>query len=237
MATGFGVIMSRRLLLFFTIAAGNLCFAAASAFGQNWTPTTAPTNAWVAVAASADCSTIAAVIGGGGIYNSLDAGTNWNLSNASSNNWTAIACSTNGVKMAAAVNGGGIWLSSDSGTSWSPRTATNHSWLAVASSSDGARLIAGGAGGIWISTNTGGTWEMTRAPSTNSFGELSYYAVVSSADGTTLVGLSGGPEAGLWLSTNAGSTWTDEGSSAWVSIAGSADGSKLAATIGNAAWV
>src|ERR1017187_7117422 len=110
-AFGVSVFLKRKFLLFFTTAVACLCISATSALGQNWILTSAPTNVWVAAAASANCSTIAAVTGGGGIYNSLDSGTNWNLSNAASNIWAAIACSTNGVNMIAAVNGGGIWLS------------------------------------------------------------------------------------------------------------------------------
>ena len=67
-AIGVSVFVKWRFLLPFTTVVCGLCVSATSAFGQNWTLTTAPTEAWSAVAGSADLTIIAAVINGGGIY-------------------------------------------------------------------------------------------------------------------------------------------------------------------------
>jgi hypothetical protein len=238
-AFGVGAIVKKRFLLFAGTAMGILCFGRTSSYGQtNWTLTMAPSNAWVAVAASADCSTIAAVIAGGGIYNSLDSGTNWNQSDAPTNNWSAIASSTNGVNMTAAVNGGGIWRSSDSGASWLQSMAPSNSWLSLASSADGTRLIAGGVGGAWISTDSGSNWNLASPTGTNWAGEgLSFFTVVSSANGSMLFTESEGPGGSTWASTNAGSTWIDEDGTSFQSLALSANGSTMVAGAGNGVWV
>ncbi len=107
-ATGVGVIVKKRFLLSFIIAMGSLCLAAAPAFGQNWALTSAPIEAWSAVACSADGTRIVATISGGGIYTSADSGTNWNPTSAPSNNWSSVGCSTFGATIVAVINGGGI---------------------------------------------------------------------------------------------------------------------------------
>lgn len=215
--------MGKKLLLLFSVAAQILQFGTAPVYGQsltNWTLTAAPTNAWVAVAASANCSTIAAVANPGGIYYSLDSGTNWAQSDAATNNWTAIACSTDGTSMTAAINGGGIWKSADSGASWSLTSAPSNAWTGLACSADGTKIVATGPGGVWISTDFGQTWDETSLP-TNT-----YVSAASSADGTLLAVVQSGES--IWLSTNAGSSWTQNSAGySWTTVTCSADGSKL----------
>jgi photosystem II stability/assembly factor-like uncharacterized protein len=224
-AAGSCAIVKKRFLLLVTTAAGSLCFAASSALGQYWTLTSAPSNAWVAVAASADCSKIAAVIGGGGIYNSLDGGTNWNLSNAPRNNWAAIACSTNGADLIAAVNGGGIWMSTNSGSSWLLSGAPSNVWISVACSADGITQVAGGMSGIWVSTNSGAQWNMANIPSNT------YYGVACLSDGSQLVGLGDGGT--FCASGNYGEYWSVFGEISWALITSAAEAATLAGASGN----
>ena len=65
-------------------------------------------------------------------------------------------------------------------------------------------------------------WIQTSAPMTN------WQAAASSADGTKLVAVAGGP---IYISSNSGTTWTQSSAPDrnWLSVASSADGSKLAA--------
>ncbi|MGA2558020.1 MAG: immunoglobulin domain-containing protein, partial [Verrucomicrobiota bacterium] len=232
-ATGVCAIAAKRLALFVTIAGGGFCVAATSAFGQNWTLTSAPTNAWSAVACSADGRRIVAVANVGGIYTSTNSGGNWNLTGAPTTNWTAVACSTNGGDIVAA-SVGLIWFSTNSGTNWNAGNAPSNNWTAVASSVDGKKMVAVvGGGGIWTSTNSGKNWTATSAPGAN------WISVASSADGTRLAAavtgsvgaggiINGG---GIYNTTNSGATWTltSAPGAIWNSIASSSDGSVLVA--------
>jgi len=205
-------IVNKGFLLFVTTAVGSLCFAATSTFGQtNWTLTTAPSNAWVAIAASADLSTIAAAASPGGIYYSHDSGTNWTESDAPTNNWAALASSTNGELMTAVVNGGGIWVSTDYGVSWSQTEAPSNEWAAVACTGDAVTIAAGGLGGVWISTNSGLKWHQAGVPNENNGEPLTYYAVACLPGVSQIAALSSGSgEIILWISPdfeNFGESW------------------------------
>jgi photosystem II stability/assembly factor-like uncharacterized protein len=226
-ATGVGVIVKKRFVLSFIIAMGSLCLAAPPTFGQNWTNwtlTSAPTNAWSAVACSADGMRIVAAVAGGGIYASADSGTNWNPTSAPSNNWSSVGCSTNGGTLVAAVNDGSIWTSADFGTTWKPSTAPSNDWTGVACSADGTKGVAVAADGIWTSTNAGLDWSSNDAPATGCI------SVTLSADGTMIaVGGSGT----IQISDDAGTSWTDLGGdvsfATWQLITSSADGTKIVA--------
>jgi hypothetical protein len=205
--------------------------AVGSASAQNWTLTTAPTNAWSAITGSGDLTVIAAVVNGGGIYNSTNAGTNWNLSDAPSNRWSAIACSTNGANMVSAVNGSGIWISRDSGSSWRATAALSNAWAGLACSADGELIVATASGGIWRSVDSGASWNLTSAATNNFEGSAaSYGPVASSTDGNRLVTLETGPGSSIWLSADGGASWTQTlGSYPWGSVTSSANGEILAA--------
>jgi hypothetical protein len=220
-ADGVGAIVKKRFLLFVTTAVGSLCLAAASALGQNWTLTSAPTNAWSAVACSADGMRIVAVVAGGGIYTSTSLGTNWNLTMAPSNEWSSVCCSTNGATIVAAVNGGGIWTSTDYGTNWNPSMALSNGWTGLACSADGTRDAAVSADGIWTSTNAGEFWSTNAAPMT------SYISVACSADGNMIVADQNGLGM-FWISDDAGSTWMGKGYADYRFVSCSGDATKIA---------
>jgi len=124
----------------------------------------------------------------------------------------------------------------------------------VACSANGATIVAGANYGpsdasgapIYLSTNLGATWQVTSAPYN------SWNAVACSADGTKMVAgasmylynpLTGGLDLNpstLSTSSDSGLTWTPQNSAPlagaeyvdnWVSIASSADGTRLVASV------
>jgi hypothetical protein len=122
--------------------AGLYCVAfigAPSVFGQDWTLTGAPTNAWSAVACSVDGRTMYACAGGGtefirapnSIYTSSDGGVSWAKTGAPSNSWGSIACSADGRKLVAAVGTltlGGLYTSEDGGANWRSNDIPSKRW-------------------------------------------------------------------------------------------------------------
>jgi hypothetical protein len=136
---------------------------------------------------------------------------------------------------------GGIYTSTNSGANWIPSNppTNGYGWYSVASSADGAKLAAmlvdaltpgGPYGWIYTSTNAGAVWTQTARTAWPS-------SLASSADGTVLVAAKGefGPGSGWILtSTDSGADWATSNVPlrAWSSVAASADGTRLAATIG-----
>lgn len=231
-AKGIGLFMKRTFFLSFTTTVGCLVLGGGSTFGQDWAITTAPFNAWVAVATSADCSKIAAADSPGGIYYSVDSGSNWSRSDAPSSHWVSLASSTNGMLMTAVVNGGGIWTSTNSGVSWSITSAPSHAWAVVACSADGATISAGGLGGIWISTNSGAEWSVLAGiPSTADGTPATYYGLDCLANGAQLIALSDGLDGiDFWLGSGSGM----EGYNVqWEQLTSAAQEDTLAGSAGN----
>ncbi len=178
--------------------------------GANWRLTSAPGDAWTAVASSADGSRLFAVSEygtdgpdvGGSIYFSMDAGATWTRGRAptnSSTSWTSIASSADGLRLVAVskpefywqedqplVRGGGIYVSGDSGVTWRLTSApTNETWMSVASSADGTRLAAV-AGDRYFGTGSDSVYlstdsGMTWARTSTPAGP--WYRVACSADG------------------------------------------------------
>src|SRR5262245_33146272 len=159
--------------------AASLSLLAVSVSSQTWTPTTAPTNSWSAVASSADgAKLVAAGItynGDAPVYTSTNSGASWRaVTNISwSSNWS-VAVSTDGTKMVTA-SGGAIYRSSDSGASWTNTSAPITSWIALASSADGDKLFAlatmsypCSCPGFYTSTNSGTTWVSNSLPFSSS---------------------------------------------------------------------
>jgi hypothetical protein len=218
-----------------------------------------PYYSWSSIVSSADGTQLAALVSDGyggvfgsttyGIYSSIDSGNHWTLdSNAPQTTWTSIACSSDGTKLAAVVYGGGIYTSVNSGISWTCQTtAPVTNWASISSSSDGTKLAAltfgvngsqsAAPGGLYTSVNSGTNWTLqTSAPVTN------WTSIASSSDGTKLAALGGYTLvwfgaygyycSGIYTSVNSGTNWTLQTSAPlarWVSIASSADGTKLAA--------
>jgi hypothetical protein len=108
---------------------------------------------WSAVASSADGTKLVAVVNGGGIHISPDAGVTWTAADAPNRNWSAVASSADGNKLVAVVGGtvaflsgggppGPIYRSTDSGVTWTERTPSFAYVVSVAASADGTRIAA-----------------------------------------------------------------------------------------------
>jgi len=67
---------------------------------------------WQSIAISSDGKKLAACVGGGYIYTSMDGGTSWTeQTNAESRNWRSIAMSSDGNKIGAVIYGEqGVWI-------------------------------------------------------------------------------------------------------------------------------
>jgi hypothetical protein len=213
------------------------CIVAFSAPGQTWIQSSAPSNSWRAIAISANGTKIGAGAdtfpGDGLLYTSSDSGETWLPSNVATGRWDSVVLSADGLKLVASVYNK-IYFSSDFGTNWALSTNLL-SFRSLASSGDGTRLVAGG-GGTYISADSGATWNWV------TFGG---YCVASSADGLRLVmayfAYPGHLEGGIFISTNAGAAWIPTSApldltTGWNSLVSSADGKKLAATIGYTDW-
>ncbi len=209
-----------------------LLIAVNPALSQVWTQTTAPTNYWNSIAASADGNRLVATVYGGGIYSSTDSGKTWKPTGAPSGvPWTTVASSADGTKLvAAAFYKYPIYLSTNSGISWSTN-GPGGDWQSVACSSDGKKLVAvaNENGSIYTSTNAGITWrQAANAPSNF------WQSVACSADGNKMVAAVGGSlTAGpIYVSADSGTTWKPADSAPsniWQCVASSADGNKLVA--------
>jgi photosystem II stability/assembly factor-like uncharacterized protein len=186
-----------------------------------WTPRDS-SRGWYAVTSSVDGVKLAAVVNGGRIYTSVDAGLTW-TARESGRIWSSIASSADGTRLVAAVSEGQIYTSADSGSTWIARDS-NRAWSSVASSVDGTRLAAVTYGGqIYTSADSGATWVARDS-------NRGWRSVASSADGTRLVA---GVEYGqIYTSTDSGVTWTARDSDReWRTVASSADGTKLTAVV------
>lgn len=219
-----------------------------SAVAQTWAQTSAPNDAWVSVASSADGSKLVAAatigngFGTGRIYTSTNSGMTWAVqSNAPATNWTCVASSADGTKLVA-VEGtiiydnqnpqnlplvaSGIYTSTDSGATWTLRTnAPGAWWTSIVSSPDGNKLAAAAAfAPVYLSTNAGTNWIATDLPT-----NFLWQSIAASTDGSKVV--VAGDSGPIYVSTNSGATWTntDASSTNWFSVAASADGTKFAA--------
>src|SRR6266850_221513 len=208
--------------------------------GTTWNLTGAPSQYWTSVASSADGSMLVAAAGSsiyglnGSIYTSTTGGGSWVSNNVSVKDLRGVAISADGQVLQAVAYDvypakGLIWSSINRGLTWARDDVLYSAYLSVASSADGNKqVVAGISGTVFISTNTGSDWRTNSSPA-------SYInAVVCSADGTKLVILDGLHE-NIFTSTNSGSAWRSNYvgyTQDWGSLAGSADGKKLAVVAG-----
>jgi concanavalin A-like lectin/glucanase superfamily protein len=201
-----------------SVATGNL---SGGVFADVWTARDAA-RSWRAVASSSDGMRLAAVVAGGQVYTSSDAGSTW-TARETNRNWSSVASSSDGTRLVATVAGGQIYTSVDAGATWVPRDS-NRAWQAIASSADGAHLAAVVDGGqIYTSVDSGATWTARES------GRL-WTSVASSSDGSRLVAVGHGSQ--IYTSTDSGASWTArESVRNWNSVATSADGSRLAAVV------
>lgn len=148
-----------------------------------WTKLDPPPSraAWSGIASSADGTRMAAVVEGGQIWVSTDAGATWGArASAGTRNWKSIAISGDGTRIAAFettattvfVFGHGsttysseIWLSNDGGSTWSRSIKrTGGYFKRIVISPDGIKIAAVGYGGVWISINGGLSWTQRVIP-------------------------------------------------------------------------
>jgi photosystem II stability/assembly factor-like uncharacterized protein len=211
--------------------------------GSAWTLTSAPNEYWLSVASSADGTKLVAV-SDGPIYVSTNSGTSWTLTSAPNEYWGSVASSADGNKLVAVaplgMGGNGpavIYTSTNSGTTWIQQTNTDIAfpfWISVASSADGTRLVVVGGHRIYYSTNSGTTWAQTGTHLGPSSLLSPSRVIASSADGNKWVAgftrTDNGPSP-IYTSTNSGDSWTltSAPSNSWLSVAMSADGSKIVA--------
>jgi photosystem II stability/assembly factor-like uncharacterized protein len=207
-----------------------------SAVAQSWTPTSAPSKNWVAVASSIDGSKLIAGSLGWIYCLSTNSGMTWITNTqpqkgSAYGSWSSIASSADGTKLVG-ILANVIWVSTNSGNNWLSNNVSGGSFFAsVAMSADGSTLatVDEEAGSIYTSTNSGLTWMQTIAPSND------WLCIASSADGTKLVAGNesiSGSSGFIYASTNSGLTWMPTGAptnEVWRSIASSADGSILIA--------
>ena len=211
-----------------------------------------PSENWQSVAVSADGTFMVAVVNllngstDGPVFVSTNSGATWSrAANAPLFGWQTVACSANGSNIVMASGGGfgqlqgPIYTSQDGGNTWLSNNAPVLSWESVASSADGTKLAAAGMNAIYISANGGADWTMsTNAPS------LPWSCIAMSADGSKLAACAFSfysPEpTNIYTSTNFGADWITNTVVAsigaiprgWISIASSADGSRLLAASG-----
>jgi photosystem II stability/assembly factor-like uncharacterized protein len=148
----------------------------------------------------------------------------WMPTTAPMTNWNSIVCSADGTKLAATFSPGFIYLSTNSGTSWTTSNIVRGSWSSLNTSADGNKLVVlSNNTAIYISTDSGASWIQSFQKSDETF-----YQIVSSTDGNKLVAM-GSPY--VCASTNSGTTWATNisPSSAWTSVACSANGQMLIA--------
>ncbi|EWM26464.1 hypothetical protein Naga_101351g1 [Nannochloropsis gaditana] len=90
-------------------------------------------------------ASLAAVVDGGSIWTSTNAGVTWTERNdAGSRDWASIASSSDGTSLAAVVRDGFIWTSTNAGATWTEQTAAgSRTWRSIASSSDGTVCACG----------------------------------------------------------------------------------------------
>jgi hypothetical protein len=200
---------------------------------------------WASVACSADGSKMFAMglvpgddIGPIPFYFSTDEGASWTNTEVAKI-WRSLAVSADGTKIASVYDqvGIGLLLSTNSGSTWNGTSASN--LTCIAWSEDGKTLVAGGEL-LGISTKDGAAWSYFEV--TNAY----WSSVATSADGSKLVAAvlyfhSNGNAIGpgvIYTSKDFGNTWaaTSAPSNRWVSVACSADGTKLAAAASNCVY-
>ena len=151
----------------------------------------------------------------------------WTSNTVPIRQWSSISCSADGTTMAATVFGGNIYSSTNSGTTWATNGASVRGWISAAGSADGLKLVAAAVNdGIYLSTNCGATWNSSDA------GPQNWVQVASSANGVHLFAVT--YSGYCYYSTNAGKNWhifTNLPSSQWSSVACSADGTKVLASV------
>ena len=172
--------------------------------------------------------------------------------------WAGMCCDNTGAKFAAVIEGTGgeIYTSTDSGdTLVLPSTGGSGSgtgWRAIACSDDFVKQYAAtgsGAtpGNLFVSVDSGDTWTQLSTGAGFPPVDQQWSAITMDSDGSVIAAVIGGDEGDesstgtIWLSVDYGATWTEQipppvtmpGTKNWQAITSNADGSKLAACVGD----
>jgi hypothetical protein len=164
----------------------------------------------------------------------------WLPTTAPSNSWFGLASSADGSKWIA-VSGTRFYSSTNAGMTWVTNSQTSPSYAnfqSTAMSADGSKIAVIAGNACWVSADSGNTWSSNIVDASSL---IFLRFVTMSPDGSKLAAVqgraafSGTMSGAIYLSTNSGSTWmpTTAPTNIWVSVAISADGSKLAAAVGN----
>jgi hypothetical protein len=209
------------------VAAGENLYVS-NDYGATWADKS-PAEATIGVTCSSDGMKLLAITGGfegGNLYTSIDAGTSWTIRD-STRQWTGVASSSDGSTLFAVVSGGDVYKSTNSGSSWTSSGLEKY-FNCVSCSGNGQYVLAGFIGGLYTSSDYGASFTLTTPLSTANF-----YRISSSADGSIVLALVE-TESTLRLakSSNYGSTWSlVETARSWSSVAISADGSIMLASV------
>jgi len=183
--------------------------------GETWAASLTQEENWAGIIMSSDGTRLAAIVNGGNLWLSLNAGASWDevsdpADSATSTSrgmdrhledrplegtkdWTTVSASSDFTTIAAAASGDYIYVSRDSGVTWTGAETVGapRNWSAVAVSPDGSVLAAAVQGGnIWLSDDAGATWS---EDATSFGGPQNFKSLAMSASGlVTVVAEEGG---------------------------------------------
>ncbi|HEY5913913.1 MAG TPA: hypothetical protein VJA21_25265 [Verrucomicrobiae bacterium] len=171
----------------------------------------------------------------GAVYTSTNAGFTWENNAVSC--FQCVRSSADGSKLLAGGCYGSHWgapnvyVSTNAGASWNPTGGPCPSGFAL--TAEGTRIYIAVGGVVAASSDLGATWDFKAWPNISAAD-----TIACSADGSKIV------VAGYWVpeayfpgliftSVDSGTTWVSNSapSTAWTSVASSADGAKLAAVV------
>jgi len=205
-----------------------------------WTQQTASGQRdWRDIASSSDGMKLAAVVNDGYVYTSLDGGVSWNQKTTSGVRfWRSVDISDDGSKIIASVFNGYVYTSSNGGDTWTTHSSIGQrNWNSVAMSADGSYMYAAPNNGnasnnsFFRSIDGGNSWSFGLSSvkdwegiATSSNGQYVYLAPQLNAPSY------------IYYSSNYGANndlRVDSGNRQWTSIAASADGVKVLASVSN----
>jgi len=207
--------------------------------GTDWAQSAAPSYDWTGLASSANGSKLVAVTltthpdsYDGLVYISTNSGLTWATTTAPPTAWECVCSSTDGSRLAAGAEGPSIYLSTNSGASWTLANVGGFIyWPSIACSSDGIKIIATD-GHVCISDDFFST--LTDVTTDNQ----AWISASSSSDGNKLIAVAppspifgGLASGGVCISTDSGTNWIFNYDFAPSSVASSADGIIVVASV------
>ena len=222
--------------------------------GANWPQRPTPMISWSSITISADGTRLVATAytDDSGryavIYTSADFGSTWTKTSAPIMSWNAITSSADGSQLVAPPyrdpdgNPQPLYISRDSGITWKETDTPAEHWVAAACTPDGKKITAVAqitsspwSSRIYASSDSGVHWTLINATGP----ALDHIAI--SSDGVKVVGAFEGERGEftgfttpgfICTSADSGLNWTTfEKPGIWDSVASSADGRQLMATV------